>query len=191
VPTFYNESTNSEQGDVNEGAEWIDNTPITSINVTHPTIGTFEFKPVTDAPSKVVQYNYYHLSYSLFAFTSDLFDENDNYKMDPRVSKFGDTAVFIEEPYKFLNCLTEKLKNENIKYEIKNVDYRNLTSGRVELTPFDKKEEHRHHCELRVIIENTENKGKSVDIGSIEQYSKIVKSNLLTESTWSAKRRTK
>jgi len=190
VATFYNESTNKEQGDSNEGAEWIDNTPIVNVKVTHPTIGTFEFKPVTTSPSKVIQYNYYYLSFSLFALTSDLFDKNGSYKMNSSMSEFGDTAIVIEDHNKFLTALTKELKNRNIKYEVKSVNYRDLSNGRVELTPFDKKQEHQHQRELRVIIENTENKPKSIDIGSIAEYSKIVRSCLLTESTLNFERQT-
>ena len=191
VPIVYNESTNNEQGDVNEGAEWIDNTPILSVKVEHPTIGTIELKAVTTEPSKVIQYNYYYLSFSLFALTPDLFDENDSYKMNPKIREFGETAVVIREPNKFLKSLTEELKSKNIRYEISLVNYRDLSSGRVDVNPFDKKQEHQHQCELRIIIENTENTARSIDIGSMEQYSKIVASNLLTESPWTIKQETK
>jgi len=184
VPTIYNESTNNEQGDINEGAEWIDNTTILSIKVEHPTIGIVELKPLKTEPSKVIQYNNYYLSFSLFMFTPDLFDVDDSFRMDSRMIEFGDTAVIIEDPYKFLNSLTKELKNRNIKYEIKRVTYRDLSTGRVDLTPFDKKQEHSHQHELRVIIENFEDKAKPIDIGSIEHYCKIVKSSLLTEYPW-------
>ena len=188
LPSSYNKLTENERGDDNEGAEWIDNSQIVHIRSDHPTLGTFEFKPVPNSPSKIVQYNYYFLSFSLYAITPDLFDNSDTYKIDSRMREFGDTAVIIEEPYIFLNAIIAELKSKNLRYEIKPANYRDLTNGRVDLVPFDKKQEHQHQCEFRIIIENTDNTAKTVKIGSIEKYSRLVSSESIIESIWTANR---
>jgi hypothetical protein len=188
LPSSFNNLTEKERGDDNEGAEWIDNSQIIHIKSEHPTLGKFEFKPVPNSLSKIVQYNYSFLSFSLYAVTPDLFNKDDTHKIDPRMCEFGDTAIIIEEPYIFLNSIIAELKSKNLNYEIKPVNYRDMTSGRVDLIPFDKKQEHQHHCEFRIIIENTDNVAKPIKIGSIEKYSRLVSSKSLIESTWTANR---
>ena len=188
LPSSFNKSVEMERGDDNEGAEWIDNSQITNIKVDHPTLGTFEFKTVPNSPSKLVQYNYYYLSFSLYSLTADLFEKDDSHKIDSRMSEFGDSAVIIKEPYIFLNSIIEELKRTKINYEMKLVEYRDLTIGRVNLIPFDKKKEHHHHHEFRIIIENIENVPKKIEIGSIEKYSSLVNSKSIIESIWTIKR---
>jgi hypothetical protein len=188
LPSSFNKLKEKERGDDNEGAEWIDNSQIVNIKADHQTLGTFEFKPAPDSPSKIVQYNYYYLSFSIYAVTPDLFDENDTHKIDSRMSEFGDCAVIIEKPYIFLNSIIAELKSQKLRYEIKPANYRDISNGRVDLSPFDKKQEHQHHCEFRIIIENTDNDAKPIRIGSIEKYSRMVSSKTIIESTWTAKR---
>jgi len=188
TPNSFNNLTEKERGDDNEGAEWIDNTEIASIKTEHPTLGTIEFKAVPNSVSKMTQYNYYYLSFSLYAVTSALFDKDNTHKIDSQLSEFGDSAVIIDEPYIFLNSIISELESKNLKYEVKPAIYRDLTNGRVDIIPFDKKLEHQHHCEYRIIIENTDNAAKVIEIGSIEKYSKIVSSQFIIESIWTAKR---
>ena len=188
LPSSFNNLTKKERGDDNEGAEWIDNTEIASIKTEHPTLGTIEFNVVPHSTSKMTQYNYYYLSFSLYAVTAVLFDKDNSHKIDSRMSEFGDSAVIISEPYTFLNSIISELKSKNLNYEIKPVIYRDLTKGRVDIIPFDKKLEHQHHCEFRIIIENTDNEAKPIEIGSIKKYSKLVTSQFIIESSWTAKR---
>jgi hypothetical protein len=189
LPSTYSNSLETERGDINEGAEWIDNSEIVNIKAEHPTLGMFEFKPLSNPPSTILQYNYYYLSFSLYAITPELFENSNTYKIDSRMSEFGDTAVIIEEPYIFLNSVIEELKKKNMKYEIKQVIYRDLTNKRTDLTPFDKKQEHQHHCEFRIIIKNVDNEPKTIEIGSIEKFSRLISSDTIVESIWTATKR--
>lgn len=192
LPSTFNNLKNDERGDDNEGAEWIDNSEIVSIKVDHPTLGTHEFKPALNHPSKVIQYNHYFLSYSLFAITPSQFDNRDSYQVDARMMEFGDTAVLIEEPFTFLNSIINEIKNQGLKYEANFVSYRNLTTGRIEnITPFEKKLGHLHHAEFRIIIENRTDQPKLLQIGSIERYSRLMASKHIIETTWTVKRQTK
>lgn len=188
LPSSFNNSDNKERVDKNEGAEWIDNSQIINIKVEHPTLGKFEFESIPNSVSKIVQYNYYFLSFSLYIITPALFNNDNTHKIDSRMIEFGDTAVIIEEPYIFLNTIIAELKRQNLDYEINTVNYRNLTNGKVELTPFDKKQEHKHHCEFRIIIKNTDNNPKTIEIGSIENYSRMTTSKSIIKSNWTAKR---
>lgn len=188
LPNTFNKLVNKERGDDNEGAEWIDNSSIVHIKVEHPTLGTFEFQPVPNSVSKIVQYNYYFLSFSLYAITSALFNNDNTHKIDSQMSEFGDTAIIIDEPYIFLNAIISELKSKNLEYEINLVNYRDLTNGKVVLVPFDKKQEHQHHCEFRIIIKNTDDTPKIIEIGSIKNYSRQVSSKSIIESIWTAKR---
>jgi hypothetical protein len=63
-----------------------------------------------------------------------------------------------------------------------------MEKGRLNLMPFDKKQEHQHQCEFRIIIENTDNNSKLFKIGSIEKYSRLVSTKSIIKSTWTAKR---
>ena len=188
MPSSFNDLREKERGDENEGAEWIDNTEIVTVKTEHPTIGSIEFKVVPNSVSKMIQYNYQYLSFSLYAVTSSLFDKDNSHKIDSRMSEFGDSAIIIEEPYIFLNSIISELKNKNLDYEIKPIIYRDITKGRVDLIPFDKKLDHQHQFEFRIIIKNTDNVAKTLEIGSIEKYSKLVSSQFIIESQWTAKR---
>jgi len=86
--------------------------------------------------------------------------------------KFG---VVIEKPYDFLRSIITEIKNQKIKYEARAVSYIDLSNNRIDhLTPFDKKSEHQHQNEFRIILENTDNLTKSIEIGSIKMYAKLV-----------------
>lgn len=186
LPSSYNKLDEKERGDGNEGAEWIDNSQLVNIKAEYP-YGTFEFKPMSNSPSKITQYNYYFLSFSLYAITSAHFNNDKKHQIDSRLGDFGDTAVIIEQPYDFLDSVITELKKNNLKYEIKLINYRDLTNARVDLVPFDKKLEHQHQCEFRIIIENTEDIVKIIEIGSIEKYSRLINSKHIIESIWTAK----
>lgn len=191
LPSTYNTLTSNEQGDINEGAAWIDNSEIKSIKAEHPTLGTFEFTPAPNSQSKVVQYNDSYLIYSLNAITPALFKNVDSYQIDNRMLEFNsDSAVIIEKPYVFLNSIVSELKFQKIKYEANFVTYRNLSNGKIDdINPFHKKAEHQHQIEFRIIIENINNDPKTVEIGSIEKYGRLLTSKSIIEYQWTVKRK--
>jgi hypothetical protein len=183
LPNYYNSSDNEEIGDQNEGAEWIDNSEMKSIRAEYPGNKIFNFTPIPNSIFKITQYNDYFLSFSLYTIYKSAFDESGIFKVDSKMknSKY-DTAIVIEYPFEFLKRIEEKLKLEKINYEMNSVSYKNLNIGKIDLTPFDKKIEHSHQNEFRIIIENLNNSPKIINIGSIENLCKIVPAEVIIES---------
>jgi hypothetical protein len=183
LPTYYNYSDNEEVGDQNEGAEWIDNSEVKSIRAEYPGNKIYNFTAIPNSISKITQYNYYFLSFSLYTVYKSAFNESGIFKVDSKIknSKY-DTAIVIEDPFEFLKRIEEKLKLEKINYEMDSVNYKNLNIGKIDLTPFDKKTEHSHQNEFRIIIKNLNNSTRTINIGSIEKLCKVVASEVILES---------
>jgi hypothetical protein len=183
LPTYYNSSDNEEIGDNNEGAEWIDNSEVKSIRAEYAGNKIFNFTPIPNSISKITQYDNYFLSFSLYTIYKSAFNESGIFKVDSKMKNSNyDNAILIEEPFEFLKRIEEKLKLEKINYEMDSVNYKNLNIGKIDLTPFDKKIEHSHQNEFRIIIENLNNSTKTINIGSIEKLCKIVPSEAIIES---------
>lgn len=182
LPTYYNYCDNEEVGDQYEGAEWINNSEIKSIRAEYPENRVYNFTPIPNSISKITQYNYYFLSFSLYTIYKSAFNESGIFKVDSKMknSKY-DTAIVIEDPFEFLKRIEKKLKLEKINYEMDSVNYKNLNIGKIDLTPFDKKIEHSHQNEFRIIIENLNNSPKTINIGSIEKLCKVVPSEVILE----------
>jgi len=196
TPIKYNELSGSENetGDNNEGAEWIENTQLKKISVEHSTTGELVLTPIPNSLSKIIQYNYYYLSYSLFVISSRLFENTDKYQIDKKMldMKNANSALMIKEPYKFINCIISEIKKLGLQYEAGIVEYKKLNcEGRIEIRPFDKKIEHQHQVEFRIVIENKDNLPKKIYIGSIEDYCIISSSKSMVETIWEAKRKVK
>lgn len=184
VPKDYHTEYEDGRKDIYEGAEWTEDTQIEKIKVVHPILGTYEFNTNDNSPSKAIQYNDYFLLYSLYGITREMLDGVNPFKINPEMLRLGPSAVIIEQPYTFLNSITEKLKNEQIQYRIARVSYDNFKEGRSDLTPFDKKKEHIYQNEFRIIIENKKNVAQIIEIGSIEEYSKLLESQTVIEYEW-------
>jgi hypothetical protein len=191
-PQTFNESKHIEQGDSNEGAEWIENNQITKIEFSHPTLGSGTFKVNPNSPSRMVQYNHFFLSFSLYAVTLKDFENKDTHKIDERILKESnwECALLIKDPIKLINSINLELKANNQEYDHGLVEYRDLGStGRHEITPFKKKIEHAHQNEFRIITNNSTGLTKSLLIGSIEDYSILLKMQDLKELEWKVLRR--
>lgn len=179
-----------ERGDLYEGAESIENAQLIKIEVDHPTIGKHTFNPVQGKLAKLTQYNDCYLSYSLYAISTRTFIGRDVHNIDKEHLDFGDSAIFIKEPYKFLSSITDQLKKEKIEYEMNYVEYLNYDQeGKISISPFNKKNEHSHQMEFRIIIKNVDNQAKLIHIGSIEKYCHLVSAESIIETVWSAKRK--
>lgn len=189
IPSNYNKIENKEIGDENEGAKWIDNSEITNIKCEFDN-KIIELKPAPNAKFKIIQYDYYYLSFSLYTIYRSSFENNKTFRIDSKMQDTAyDSAIVIENPIAFLNKLIEKLKSEKIEYELNSVTYKNLKTEKSILSPFDKKEEHSHQNEFRIIIINKENTAKIIEIGSIKDYCKLVSANIILESEWTAIRK--
>jgi len=186
----YAESNEPERGDSNEGAIWLENAQFTNIRVDHPTLGTFNFKPQKNTLGKITQYDFYYLSHSLYAITSDIFSESDIFQISEKIKYFGEYALMIKQPYDFLNAIVSELERQKIQYEIKPIKYQDLSKeGKIDITPFVKDKEFYHQNEYRIIIENRDDKTKSIRIGSIADYCIQTDAQTMVEMIWEAKRK--
>jgi len=104
----FTESKDPERGDENEGACWIENIQFTNIRAVHPILGTFDFKPNLNSLGKMIQYNFNHLSYSLYVLTATVFTESNLFQIDERMIEFGGYALMIKKPIEFLNAILQK-----------------------------------------------------------------------------------
>lgn len=180
---------NPERGDLYEGAEWIENAEFKKIEVDHPTLGKYSFKPKKGKLGKLTQYNYYYLTYSLYAISASTFSDKNIHKIDESHLEFGDSAVLIKEPYEFLNSITTELKKRQLQYEMNFVDYIDYNhEGKILTNPFTKKNDHLHQMEFRIIIENLKEEAEFITIGGIENYSQFLPSKTVVEMEWNAKR---
>jgi len=187
----YNDLINEKQrGDLYEGAEKIINSQVLKIETKHPTLGNYAFKPVVGKLSKLMQFNYYYLTYSLYSISPRNFIDKNEHKIDKEHLKFGDTAIFITKPLEFLNAITSQLKKEKLEYEMNFIEYLNYEKeGEIEINPFNKKSEHSHQMEFRIIIKNINNTPQFLRIGSIAKYASLVTSQSMIETDWLAKRK--
>lgn len=188
-PNCYNKWQDKEEqsGDKNEGAEWIENAYLTKLEISHPIYGRMKLRPSPNTLAKIIQYNYFFLSHSLYALTTEAFKSQDTFRIDARNAqlKDADSAILIQEPYRFINAVVACLKSESLNYETKLVEYKDLDrEGKISMNPFIKKLDHKHQSEFRMIIENTENHPRTIKIGSIEPYSKLISSKSMTEIIW-------
>ncbi len=180
---------NIEQGDENEGAQWIKNIQFSEIKVNHPRFGEYKFKPVPNTLGKLTQFNHNYLTCSFFIITTNDFENTDILKVDEKMLEFGEHALLIKEPKIFLDSIIEALEFENFDYSARKVKYKNLRSeGHIEIDPFIKKLEHQHQKEFRIIIKN-ELEPKLVRIRDIRKIGEIVTSKYIVESKWEATRK--
>ena len=185
-----NDSTKfgTEQGDENEGAEWIENTQFTEIKVNHPQLGEFKFNPLPNQLGKFTQYNHNYLTCSFFILTTKDFENSDVLKIDEKMLEFGNYALVIKKPQIFVDRLIMALEMENVDYAAKKVEYKDLnTKGRIHISPFIKKIEHDYQKEFRIIIKN-QLEPKLIKIPKMNEISEIVTSKYIVESKWEVMR---
>lgn len=186
----YTDSIEPERGDSNEGATWLENAQFINIKVEHPVLGTHNFKPQKNTLGKLTQYNFDYLSHSLYEITPDIFSKSDTFQISEKMKQFGDYALMIKKPYDFFNALVSELKRQKIQYEIKAIEYKDLSKeGKFTVTPFIKDKEYSHQNEIRIIIKDKENRAKSIQIGSLADYCILTDAQTMIEMVWKAKRK--
>jgi hypothetical protein len=188
TPKTFSDSKEPEKGDSSEGAIWLDNAQLTDIKVEHPTIGIINLIPKPNSLSKITQYHYNFLSFSLYDVSQNIVSNSEIKQIDERMIEFGDSALIIKKPIKFIESIISELKKQNIRYELKPVEYKELSEkGKHIINPFVKDEEYKHQNEYRIIIENLNNKPFSINIGSIEDYCLFSESESMIKTEWSVK----
>lgn len=186
----YTDSNEPERGDSNEGAIWLENAQFINIKVEHPVLGTHNFKPQKNTLGKLTQYNFDYLSHSLYKITPDIFSKSDTFQISEKMKEFGNYALMIKNPYGFFNALVSELKRQKIQYEIKAIEYKDLSKeGKFMVTPFIKDKEYSHQNEIRIIIENRDNQTKSIHLGSVADYCILTDTQTMIEMEWKAKRK--
>ncbi|MCT4587648.1 MAG: hypothetical protein N4A71_07490 [Carboxylicivirga sp.] len=188
---IYNDDTNKQRGDKFEGSEWIYNGNLEKVIVDHPTLGKLELKPFFNQKSQVVQYNCNFLSYSLYSVSINNFKTKNEFSIDDKLLEFGDSALLIEDPIRFLRSIVSEFNRRNIQYEFNYINYvdfaieeRELNSG-----PFRKTKDYSHQKEFRIIIPNRDNHPKEIYLGDISEYCRIFSSKDICEMNWIGKRR--
>lgn len=109
--------------------------------------------------------------YSLYCIRpKDLWDI-ENYRIDPRVKKFGSHFVIIQDTGKFLDHVFSELANQD--FEAGSVEYYNKDKINSEITPFQKPDQYIYQSEYRIVWFNNESIAKPINIGSIKEYAQI------------------
>jgi hypothetical protein len=93
-------------------------------------------------------------------------------------SGFGDTAVIINEPNKFLDRLTTAAKSKGFEVTKKFIEYKDLSNHHGQLDPFNKDEQYSHQQEFRVLLwqlppkDNTES--ITLELGDLSELCFII-----------------
>ncbi len=183
-----NKNLNHQRGDNLEGAYWLKNCRVEKLHVKNPKIGEFEIRINSEQNSKLINFNYYYSVFSLFTISPTFFSKSNSRNIDERMLEFGDSAILVEEPYKFLQSIITELKKQKYIYQADFVKYENFNlENEFEIHPFLKKNEHQHQMEFRIIVQT--NEPITIQIGSIEKYCKIWSSKNMIDTTWEAQRK--
>lgn len=156
-PIKYNslKELNDEQGDENEGAEWIDNLLDVKIQVSHPELGNLNFKSLPNKPVKLTQFNHNYLTTSFYLVSSTDIQKTGEIQIDKRMSSFGDHALIILNPKTFIDNILDSADSKKIALSSKVVEYQDLSAlGKIEMNPFIKKIEHQYQQEFRIVLKN-------------------------------------
>lgn len=114
--------------------------------------------------------------FCLYAVTPDL--KIDQPFIDKRVSKFGDTALLITEPEKFVTRVMERVKG-NYECTYKPVHYYPDDGDYMKLTVFNKPVSFQYQREFRFHFKHSNKEDIEFEIGSIEDISIKIKSDKL------------
>jgi len=109
--------------------------------------------------------------YSMIAITTDLYAKTD--KLDKRNMEFGDSFLVIFNPKEFLNRIDKAVKILELEYYWNLVSYYDEESHNGNLGIFNKSKKYEHQNEFRIFVENNKKEELILNIGSIEDVSKI------------------
>ncbi len=187
---YFQKSKDKGVADYYEGIYELSNDEIETISCKH-SLGSFEFKPVTNSKSRFVKFNDDpHLIFCTYSITeNDIIKANNLFKIDNRMAEGYEWALIIKKPSFFIESIFNKIKQENLEYYksdlIQYHDYSSLKNK--ELTFFDKDKEFEYQKEFRIIFKSSFNERKIISIGSIEEYCELVEAKYLSECSWSKK----
>ena len=180
-------SIEKERGDSNEGAISLQNVKVKEIKAEHPDLGTYVFKPAPNSVFRLMNFDDAgYLSFSSYAITLKTFQKNNEHKISEKMLEFGEYAIVVKEPLKFINCILENLKDKNVLFKEGMIEYLNLSiEEKYDLSFFNKSEDFKHQEEYRIIFQSLNSERCLIYIGSIEEYAVIVKTEDLIKNKWS------
>lgn len=169
IAYFREYAIDANRGDFAEGAH----SSIT-INLKQINIGSFEL-PVTSKDSYISFYDDSCANSHLFSLY--LLAKEDYYReplIDPKICGFGNSAVIIKNPKKFIERLEFSKAKYGMSYDM--VTYYNTNQNHHNLTPFDKRHNYQYQNELRLLFSNNSTEPLKFEIGSIEDIAEIIES---------------
>ena len=93
-------------------------------------------------------------------------------ELDPRFMEFGSVVVVIANPNVFLTRVETALKNRGLRYVLGLVKYYDPDVYEGELNVFSKKIGHAYQKEIRVWVDNHEDKPLKIEVGSIRDIAR-------------------
>jgi len=109
--------------------------------------------------------------YSMLAITPDLYYKTDS--LDRKNMKFGDSFLIIEKPREFIDRIASEISNLKVNCEGRLVQYYNENTYNGDLGVFNKPLFFEHQSEYRIFVESDNPEPLILEIGSIEDISKM------------------
>jgi len=122
--------------------------------------------------------------YSLYCISSNGFPNPLDFRIDEKNLRFGTHCLLIKNSQYFFDKIQSELKNNGFDFRHGFVNYYdkdNITNK--ELTLFDKPKEFEYQKEFRFYVHNKKLEPIKIRIGSLKDYSEIVRTKDLTELT--------
>jgi len=136
-------------------------------------------------PFKSVKINHYvetnlnnHI-YCLYTILSEYLDKGEFVNKD--IQQFGSYALIITDIQKFINRLTAQLSAQKYKWESNLVQYYDRNQNHLKLTAFHKSKDFEYQNEFRLVVFGETSEFLQIEIGSIEDISKMISSTDLTK----------
>lgn len=185
----FNKSDNKEREDELETAIKIINDEFKGIQVSHPSFGTINLKPLPNSMGRLTQFNDDdYVSFSSFAVTQKSVENKESYLIEPKMLGFGNTALMIKDPHEFFNRINKELKRLSLPFDYKLVDYIDVDKrGEIDLTLFNKDMKQSYQSEHRILVENDSQGPLDLIIGSIEDISQKIDSKEMVKIVFEIK----
>ena len=107
-----------------------------------------------------------------------------DFKIDDRIEEFGTHFLMIKNGALFFEKVKKELENQGYKSHVDFVKYYDKDNVNSDLSVFNKPKEYEHQKELRIYIENNEEKFIKITIGSLKEFSQIYESKHLKTLTF-------
>lgn len=120
--------------------------------------------------------------YSTYAISNLLLKRKSVHKIDKRMSQFGSHCLIIKDVNRFINSISNKLKEMNIESSHGIVIYKNLKMNNHKLTLFNKTHLLSYQKEHRLIARTKKDEALKFKIGSLEEYAEMYSTQLIIDN---------